>query len=95
MIYWRVDSSISIVLALVGFVCVPILLILYNKNILFQGEILSERVAVWAYYFLVIGIVKQIFEYLFESRNKKSLNAKINAKKYKKITSHTIDLRNH
>jgi hypothetical protein len=62
MIYWSMDSRVSIALALACLVSIPVMQVLYNKNILFQGEIWSEKVAVWAYYFLVIGVVKQIFE---------------------------------
>ena len=71
IIYWGMDSRVSIAFALACLVCVPILLILYNKNILFQGEIWAEQVAVWAYYFLVIGVVRQIFEYRAEAKSKK------------------------
>jgi len=63
MIYWQIDSRVSIALALVCLVCIPMLLVLFNKNMLFSGEIWAEQVAVWAYYFLVIGVVRQICEY--------------------------------
>ena len=63
LFYWKLDSRISIGLALVGLVLIPILLALGNKLILPSGEELAEKVAVWVYYFLVIGIAKQIWEY--------------------------------
>jgi hypothetical protein len=60
---WNIDSRLAIGLALVCLVIVPILMMLYNNLYLVEGDIWAERVAVWAYYFLVIGVVKQIFEY--------------------------------
>ena len=68
IIYFKMDSRVSIALALAGLVIIPILLELNYKNILFLGDIWAERVAVWAYYFLVIGVVKQIFEYRQENK---------------------------
>ncbi len=65
IVYWDMDSRVAISLALLCLVIIPVLQILYNNNILFSGEIWSERIAVWAYYFLVIGVVKQIFELKF------------------------------
>lgn len=62
VIYWRMDSRVSIALALVCLVLTPLCLFLFEKNFLFQGEIWAEKLAVWAYFFLVIGVVKQMFE---------------------------------
>jgi hypothetical protein len=62
LFYWKLDSRISIGLALAGLVLIPILLALGNKLILPSGEELAEKVAVWVYYFLVIGVAKQIWE---------------------------------
>ena len=62
-IYWHLDSRVSISLALLCLIAIPILLTLYNKNVLLLGDAWAETVAVWAYYFLVIGVVRQIFEY--------------------------------
>lgn len=62
MIYWPLDSRVSIALALVCLVLTPLCLFLFDKNMLFQGEIWAEKLAVWAFYFLVIGVVKQMFE---------------------------------
>lgn len=65
---WNLDSRVSIGLALACLAIVPILLMLYNNLYLVQGDIWAERVAVWAYYFLVIGVIKQIFEYRREGK---------------------------
>lgn len=68
MIYWRLDSRVSIVLAIICLVSLQITLFISSKNILLQGEDWAEQVAVWAYCFLVIGVIKQIFEYWTDSR---------------------------
>lgn len=71
VIYFSLDSRIAIGLALACLVIVPLLLYLSEEQILFRGEIFAERVAVWAYYFLVIGVVKQIFEYRGEANTER------------------------
>lgn len=65
---WRIDSRVSIGFALVCLVCIPILLVLFNNDILFLGDVWAEKVAVWAYFFLVIGVVKQIWEFKTEKK---------------------------
>ena len=70
-IYWHLDSRVVIFLALICMITIPILLALANKNILFYGDAWAETVAVWAYYFLVIGVVRQIFEYRSEGKEEK------------------------
>lgn len=62
MIYWSLDSRVSIALALVCLVLTPFCLFLFEKNMLFQGEGWAEKLAVWAFYFLVIGVIKQMVE---------------------------------
>lgn len=71
VIYFSLDSRIAIGLALACLVIVPLLLYLSEEQILFYGEVWAERVAVWAYYFLVIGVVKQIFEYRGEANTER------------------------
>lgn len=97
IIYYEMDSRVSIALALVCLVTIPILLSLFNKNILYQGEIWAEQVAVWAYYFLVIGVVRQIFEYRAdakaEAKKKKALGAVGVEKKKKGKNSQVINLK--
>ncbi|MCK5416648.1 hypothetical protein KAI92_04440 [Candidatus Parcubacteria bacterium] len=98
IIYWRMDSRVSIALALVCLVCIPILLTLFNKDILFKGEIWAEQVAVWAYYFLVIGVVRQIFEYKEEEKEKRkkskeNKNKKTNHKTIIKTRHHIVNLK--
>jgi hypothetical protein len=68
LVYWRLDSRVAISLALAGLVCIPLLLILFNQTILLTGQYWAERVAVWVYYFLVIGVLKQIAEYMASQR---------------------------
>lgn len=38
------------------------------KDPFFWPESIPERIAVWAYYFLVIGVIKQIIEYKWEQK---------------------------
>lgn len=71
MWYWRIDSRVAIGAALVCLVIIPLLLTLFRQEIFLTGEYWAERVAVWAYYFLVIGVVRQIFEYIKEQRQAK------------------------
>jgi len=82
LFYWRIDARLSIGLALVGLISIPVLLILFNQNIYLLGEYRAEQAAIWVYYFLSIGVVKQIWEYA--SENKKSKTKKQN-ESYKKI----------
>ena len=62
VVYWRLDARLPIGAALACLVTIPVLLLLYNQNILFTGDAWAERVAVWAYFFLVIGVAKQLFD---------------------------------
>lgn len=73
LMFWNLDSRISIVIALGGLVIIPLLLYLGQRDILLTGEDWAENVAVWVYYFLVIGVVKQIWEFQKEKRTKKLL----------------------
>lgn len=68
MFYWRLDSRISIGLGLVCLITIALLTSFASAKVLPIGEEWAERVAVWAYYFLVIGVAKQIVEYAQECR---------------------------
>ncbi len=68
MFWWQIDSRVSIGGALVCLVIIPFLLVLGNKEIFLKGEAWAEVVAVWAYFFLVIGVAKQIWEYKKEAK---------------------------
>ncbi len=69
LFYWRIDSRFSIKCAIVCLVAVPIFLII-SKHSFTVNENWAERVAVWAFYFLSIGVIKQIWEYMRESKAK-------------------------
>ena len=69
LFYWHIDSRFSIKCAIVCFVAVPIFLII-SKHSFTVNENWAERVAVWAFYFLSIGVIKQIWEYMNESKIK-------------------------
>jgi len=47
-----------------------VLLSLFNYRILLMGDIWAERVAVWAFYFLSIGVMKQIVEFRVDQNSK-------------------------
>lgn len=82
LFYKKWDSRISIGLALACLVTLPVLLSLFNYRILLVGDIWAERVAVWAFYFLSIGVVKQIWELKTESGEEIEEIEKPKPKKY-------------
>jgi hypothetical protein len=61
---FRLDGRISLVLGLASLVICPFLLI-------FKKEADAEVIAVYAYYFLVIGTILSLIEYVREERKKK------------------------
>ena len=74
LFYWKVDSRVSIGLALAGLVGIMLMLALSGwgwapswqwggQIITMHFDALAEKVAVWVYFFLVIGVVKQIYEF--------------------------------
>ncbi len=63
LFYWNLDSRISIGMGLICLISCPVLLYLSENYGLIMGEVWAEQMAVWAYYFLVFGVTKQIWEY--------------------------------
>jgi ABC-type multidrug transport system fused ATPase/permease subunit len=67
MFFWRIDARIAIGLALISLVLVVVLLILaqtFGHSSPESGlRYWAEQSAVWAYLFLVIGVVRQVWEY--------------------------------
>ncbi|HWQ59731.1 MAG TPA: hypothetical protein VN420_01125 [Candidatus Fimivivens sp.] len=61
MLYWDLDSRISIGAALAGLVAIMIVSIFANADVAFVKS-WPEAIAVWVYFFLVIGVVKQIWD---------------------------------
>jgi len=55
----RLDNRIFIAAALICLIICPFLL-------LFKYQLWSEQVAVWAYYFLALGVILQIIEFILE-----------------------------
>ncbi len=81
LVYWDLDSRISIGLALVALVAVAILNAMGNSGVSFVSG-WDERVAVWVYYFLVIGVVKQIVEMgTSRVKSRKSGGDRVNSRK--------------
>lgn len=59
--HFKFKSKVSISLAL-GFLILCPFLLIFNKGIM------AERVAIWVYMFLVVGVVQLFVEYLKEER---------------------------
>ncbi len=70
LFYWRIDSRFAITCALVCLILIPVLLIL-SKFMFVITDATAERVATFAFYFLSIGVIKQIWEYSREAKAKK------------------------
>lgn len=60
--FFRWDARVPIGGALFGLILIPLTMILGKYSIYIDGEGLSERIAVWVYYLLVIGVVRQMME---------------------------------
>ncbi len=69
--YFNLDARISIGCALAGLFTIPLLLFLAEKGFAF-GEMGAEEVAVWVYFFLVIGVVKQVIDMIRDGRSQPS-----------------------
>lgn len=76
MFIYRLDSRVSIAFGLACLICCPLLLILFNQNIMLTGEYYAEKFAVFAYYFLCIGVVIQIIEYIRGGKKRETRNRK-------------------
>ncbi|MBU3978222.1 hypothetical protein KJ980_02025 [Patescibacteria group bacterium] len=68
LILWDLDSRISFAFALVCLIFCPFLLAFENNFIYLDLKNWAEQFAVWAYYFLVIGVVKSLIEYKQENK---------------------------
>jgi hypothetical protein len=80
MVYWRVDSRVPIAMALGGLILIMLLLAVSGQNqfisdievflskYIANGHTLTEELAVWVYFSLVIGVVMQIFEHYFSKK---------------------------
>jgi hypothetical protein len=61
-LFWRIDSRWPFGLALAALVLIPLMQAAYQRNWLFQGEAISQGLAVAVWYLLAIGVVRQIVE---------------------------------
>jgi hypothetical protein len=72
LFHWHVDSRFSISLALGSLISVVLLLVLDRFGFAYGlGQQAAEQVAIWAFYFLAIGVIKQIWEHFREKREKR------------------------
>lgn len=67
LFYWKLDSRIAISGTLICLVLIPLMLVLFNTGILSAGEEWAEQAAIWAFYFLIIGVSKLFVEHWSES----------------------------
>lgn len=62
LLFWRLDGRISIGLGLLCLILIMVCIGLFRLNLFVYGEIWSEQLAVWAFYFLSIGVITQVVE---------------------------------
>jgi hypothetical protein len=62
--YWDIDSRVSIVLALLFLALSPVFLVLDQNYNFLLGENWAQQTAIWAYYLIVFGVVKQIWDFV-------------------------------
>jgi hypothetical protein len=65
---WDVDGRVSIGAGLSCLVLIVVMQALIQSGVLLLFETSTETVAVWAYYFLVIGVAKQLVDLVREGR---------------------------
>lgn len=70
MLFWRVDSRLPLTLGILCLATIPALLFMFHKNILLTGEYRAEQLAIWAYYFLVIGVLLQLLPFTNKKKSK-------------------------
>jgi len=63
MLYWRWDSKVPAMLALGCIISLALLLIGYQLDILPFADTAAEYIATWAYYFLILSLIKMTVEY--------------------------------
>ncbi len=67
---WDLDGRVSIGAGLACLVLIVVLQALIQSGVLLLFEESTETVAVWAYYFLCIGVLKQLVDLVREGRRK-------------------------
>jgi hypothetical protein len=64
VIYWKLDARISFALAFASLVTIVVLLVLYNLGAVAAGNAAAEKIATWAYWFMLIGACSSIITVL-------------------------------
>ncbi|QQS20494.1 MAG: hypothetical protein IPL87_02870 [Candidatus Moraniibacteriota bacterium] len=62
------DARISIGFALAGLLAIPLLTLLENRDITIGTGDAAETIAVWVYFFLIIGVGKQLFDFVRDTK---------------------------
>ncbi len=70
LFWWNIDGRVSIAFALAFLITIPILLALHQYADMSGTEAWAEVVAVWVYFFLAIGVMKQVWEMAWEKKDK-------------------------
>lgn len=70
MFAWNLDGRVSIGAGLACLVLIVVMQALIQSGVLLLFETSTETVAVWAYYFLCIGVAKQLVDLVREGRSK-------------------------
>lgn len=69
LFWWNIDGRVSIAFALAFLITIPILLALHQYASMAGSEAWAEVVAVWVYFFLAIGVMKQMWEMAWEKKD--------------------------
>ncbi len=62
VLWWRIDGRIPVVAALVGLVITAIVNTYANHSLSLFAATIAERIAVWVFFLLVIGVMRMIWE---------------------------------
>lgn len=71
LVYWNIEGRVSIGIGLICLVLIVIMQLLVDVLVSLPLQQLSENLAVWAFYFLALGVLKQIYELILEQWSKK------------------------
>lgn len=61
--YWKIEARVAFIGILVCLIIIPVFLFLFHIAVMSSGEAWAERAAIWAFYFLIIGVAKLFVEH--------------------------------
>ncbi|OGY33278.1 MAG: hypothetical protein A3I08_02790 [Candidatus Andersenbacteria bacterium RIFCSPLOWO2_02_FULL_46_11] len=62
VLWWRLDGRLPVAIALIGLVITAIINTYANHYVSPLAEMMAERVAVWVFFLLVIGVARLVWE---------------------------------